>query len=108
MLAKIFALGCRRYGSRVNGVCSFDRGGAGGGATASAQLSSLWGQLGWWERRDSFAISATVYMAVHNKEGDSFQPIGNVRGMSTIGSSSALLGKIRPSLGASSGRIPIQ
>ena len=67
--ANSFALGCRRYGLRVNLVCSFSRGGAGGGATASAHLSSLWGLLGWWERRDSFARSATIYVAVQNKGG---------------------------------------
>ena len=45
----------------------FARGGAGGGATAYAWLSSLWGMLGWWEHRDSFARSANISVAVQNK-----------------------------------------
>ena len=71
---KSFDLGCRRYGLRVNWVCSFARGGAGGGAIPSAWLSSLWGLLGWWERRDSFARSATVYVVVQNKGGRGSRP----------------------------------
>ena len=39
--ARIFALGRRGYGSRVNLVCSAASGSAGGGATPSTWLSSL-------------------------------------------------------------------
>ena len=39
--ASSFALGRRRYGSRVNLVCSAASGGAGGGDTASARSSRL-------------------------------------------------------------------
>ena len=47
--------------------------------------------------------SATVSVAVQNKGGEFFHPIGNVRGMATIGSSSLPLGNINPNLGASYG-----
>ena len=94
-------------GRKSIGRFFFARDSPSGGATASARLSSLCGLLVWCDRRASFARSATVSVAVQNKGGYFFQPMSNVRGGATIGSSLAPLGKIRPSLGASSGRTPI-
>ena len=103
-----FDLGRRRCGSRVNLVCSAYSGGAVCVATASARSSSLCGLLGWWERRDLLARSATVSLTIHNKGKDFFQPMGNVKGVVTSGSLSALLWKISPRLGASSGHNPMR
>ena len=50
----------------------------------------------------------TVSVAVKNKGGEFLQPMGNVRGMATIGSSLAPLTNMRPSLGDSFGRTPIR
>ena len=55
---------------------------------------------------DSFERPATVSVVIQNKGGEVFQHMGNLRGVAIIGSSSAPFGKIRPSLGASSGRNP--
>ena len=75
--------------------------------TASALSSSLCGRAGPRQRRAALARSATVSVAVQNKGGEFFHPIGNVSGTATS-SSPSFPGNTSPSFGASSGRSAIR
>ena len=69
--------------------------------TAGSLLSSLCGCDGACTQRSWFTKLEAVSVAVHNKGGKFFHPIGNVREVATIGLSPLSTGKMRPKFGVS-------
>ena len=99
----VFTLLHFRYGLQFNSDKPSCSGNEPPMTTSSARLSSLCGQDGLLQSRDTFSGSASVYVYIKNISGEFLHTMGRVIGIATNYSPWPPKGKTKPIFGASTG-----